>query len=408
MEISLQAATLHQIENGVKIYVLNSDEFEVLRLSFVFNAGTVMQHKPFVASATANLLSEGSSKLSAQQIAEGLDFYGSYYDVNIDRDYTYISFCSLTKFVKPTLDMAAKIILDPTFAQSEVETYCAKRKQRLEVERRRVETRAREEFAISLFGDKHPYGISSPTAAYDDITREDIVEFHRRHYTADNCFIVCSGRVTEQELEQIKALAAAMPRHKAPSAPHFPALVQRKEFRAEQQGAVQSSIRIGRELFERSHPDFIGMQVVATILGGYFGSRLMQSLREERGYTYGVVSALVNFAHSGYIAIATQVGCEVADDALQVIYTEIERLRTELISDDELTMVKHIMAGEMMRILDGPFGVADVTIENILCSTDNSALAKNLERIESITAQEVMRLSQKYLRREDLVTTVVG
>ncbi len=408
MDISLQNATVSEIANGIKIYTLASDEFEVLRLSFVFGAGTIMQQKPFVASATSNLLSEGSSSMSSHQIAEKLDYYGSYYDVNIDRDYTYISFCSLTKFVRPTLEVASEIILDPIFPEGEIETYCAKRRARLEIERRRVETRAREEFARSLFGATHPYGVSSPTEAYDDITREDIVEFHRTHYTASNCFIVCSGRVGEEEMAQIEELALSMPRGEAAQAPAMPELEQREMLRISQEGAVQSSIRIGRRLFTRSHPDFVGMQVVATLLGGYFGSRLMQSLREERGYTYGVVSAMVNFAHDGYMAIATQVGCEVEQDALDVIFSEVERLRTERVEDDELTMVKHIMAGEMMRILDGPFGIADVTIENILCQTDNSVIAKNLERIEAITPDEILTLCQRYLDRKDMICVVVG
>ncbi len=408
MDISLQNATVHTCTNGVKIYILHSEEFEVLRLSFVFGAGTIHQSSPFVASATANMLSEGSQTMTSHQIAEKLDYYGSYYDVNIDRDYTYINFCSLTKFVEPTLQVAAEIILHPTFPTSEVETYAAKRKQRLEIERARIETRAREQFAHSLFGADHPYGITSPSEAYDSLSRDAIVEFHASHYSAENCFVVCSGRVGSDELAQIEAVVSAIPSGNTPPAVHFPQVTQRSYHFVEDSSAVQSSIRIGRLLFTRSHPDFIGMQVVATILGGYFGSRLMQSLREERGYTYGVVSAMVNFASEGYIAIATQVGCEVADDALELIYSEIERLRTEQVSDEELTMVKHIMAGEIMRILDGPFGVADVTIENILCETDNSIIAKNLESIEAITPADVERLAAKYLKREDLITVVAG
>ncbi len=408
MEISLQNATVHTCSNGLKIYILSSDEFEVLRLSFVFGAGSVHQSSPFVASATVNLLSEGSERFTSQQIAEQLDYYGSYYDVNIDRDYTYINFCSLTKFVEPTLEVVEQIILHPTFAAEEVETYAAKRRQRLEIERKRIETRAREEFAISLFGAQHPYGITSPTEAYDALSRQDIVDFYAKHYVAENCFVVCSGRVTEREIELIERVASAMPRGVEPPAVHFPAVEQRTLHRLEDPTAVQSSIRIGRRLFTRSHPDFVGMQVVATLLGGYFGSRLMQRLREERGYTYGVVSALVNFATEGYIAIATQVGCSVTDEALELIYIEIERLRQEEVSEEELTMVKHIMAGEIMRILDGPFGIADVTIENILCGTDNSVIEDNLSRINAITPAQVKLLAEKYLKREDLVTVVAG
>ncbi|MBO7313888.1 MAG: insulinase family protein, partial [Alistipes sp.] len=172
--------------------------------------------------------------------------------------------------------------------------------------------------------------------------------------------------------------------------------------------ALLSSIRIGRLLFERRHPDFVGMQVVATALGGYFGSRLMQNLREEHGYTYGVMAAMVNFEREGYLAIATQVAKEHRDDALREIHYEIERLRNELMDEEELQMVKNMMIGEILRILDGPFGIADVTIENIMCGFDNSATEESVATILAITPEEVQRLAQKYLKSEDLVEVVVG
>ena len=150
------------------------------------------------------------------------------------------------------------------------------------------------------------------------------------------------------------------------------------------------------------------MQVVATVLGGYFGSRLMRNLREERGYTYGVFAAMANLDRAGYLAIATQVAAEAREDTLRQIYTEIERLRTELISEQELALVKNIMVGEMMRILDGPFGIVDVTIENVQCGTDNLAIERSVEAIRRCTPEDVQRLAEKYLRREDLVEVTVG
>jgi predicted Zn-dependent peptidase len=174
------------------------------------------------------------------------------------------------------------------------------------------------------------------------------------------------------------------------------------------EGALQSSVRIGRLLFPRTHPDFVGMQVVATVLGGYFGSRLMQNLREMHGYTYGVMAAMINFEKEGYLAIATQVTRDHTEDALREIYYEIERLRSEPIDEEELQLAKNMMIGEILRILDGPFGIADVTIENIMCGMDNSSTEKNVELINAITPEEVQRLAVKYLRREDLVEVVVG
>ena len=148
--------------------------------------------------------------------------------------------------------------------------------------------------------------------------------------------------------------------------------------------------------------------LVAMLLGGYFGSRLMQNLREANGFTYGVVAAMVNLEREGYLAVATQVARDATEQALAEIYREIERLRTEPVAEEELSLVRNMMTGEMMRILDGPFGIADVTIENILCGRRNDVVSENLQRIRAITPAEVQRLAVKYLPREALVTVVAG
>ena len=394
-------------KSGVAIYTLPTDDFEVVRLTFVFRAGTSMQHKPFTASATANMLGEGSERMSAQQIADNLDFYGSYFDVNIDRDYSYISFCSLKKFFEPTAEVASEIVLRPTFPEKELGVYCSKRKQSLSIERKKIDMQSRELFSEALFGKSHPYGISSDERLYDELRREDLVALYRELYTADNAFIVCSGNVDDKVLDTITHIAEALPKGECREVA-FPQATTTHAMRRDIDSALQSSIRIGRLLFQRTHPDFVGMQVVAAALGGYFGSRLMQNLREEHGYTYGVMAAMVNFEKEGYLAIATQVAREHRDDALREIYSEIERLRTELMSEDELQMVKNVMIGEILRILDGPFGIADVSIENIMCGQDNAATEENVAQIFAITPEDIRALAERYLAREDLVEVVVG
>ncbi|MDE6139878.1 MAG: insulinase family protein [Alistipes sp.] len=406
--VELPEAGCRTLGNGVRIYTLDSDDFEVVRMTLVVRAGTSMQTKPFSASATANMLSEGSATLSAQQIAERLDYYGSWFDVNIDRDYVYISFCSLTKFFAPTSEVAEQIILYPAFPEREVAAYCAKRRQQLAVERRKVDTIAREAFARAAFGEHHPYGISSDERLYDDLRRDDLVDLYRRLYVAENCFVVCSGRIDDEVLSIVGRIAGSIPSSAVVPQPAFPPCRTLHRLHVEHKPAVQSAIRIGRLLFDRRHEDFVGMQVVATALGGYFGSRLMQNLRARNGYTYGVMAAMVNFDREGYLAIATQVASEHTDDALSEIYAEIERLRTEPMPEQELQLVKNMMIGEMLRILDGPFGIADVTIENILCGMGNDATTRAVERILATTPDDVLRLARMYLDRSDLIETVVG
>ena len=406
--IEVPQAVRHIAPNGTPIYAINCPEYEVVRVSFVFHAGTITQRHPFTASATANMLAEGSENMTSQQIAERLDYYGSYFDINIDRDYSYITFCTLSKFFAQTAEVIEEVILRPTFPEREVSIYSAKRRQQLTIERRKVETIARENFAQAIFGKSHPYGISYPESAYDTLCREDINEHYQRRYTAENCIVICSGSISEDVLKRITDITAQIHNSAEKDEIAFPPFDTQHEVLVQHNGAVQSSIRMGRLLFTRAHEDFIPMQVLSTTLGGYFGSRLMQNLRERNGFTYGVFSAMVNFQNTGYLAIATQVGTDVTEQALEQIAIEIDTLRNELVSEQELSLVKNIMAGEMMRILDGPFGIADVTTENILCGFDNSHIADNLSRIRTTTPEEIRALAQKYLDPKDIVTVVAG
>lgn len=406
--IEVPAAARHTAANGVPVYAVDCPEYEVVRVTFVMRAGTVTQRHPFTASATANMLAEGTEALTSQQVAERLDYYGSYFDINIDRDYAYITFCMLSKFFDRTAEVIEQVMLRPAFPAGETATYRAKRMQQLAIERRKVETVARENFAKAMFGAEHPYGVSYNESEYMALDRDRLAEHYARTYTAENCIVVCSGRIDAHVLHRIIEIAGALRsggRRATAAAVPF-STTHRMHIR--HAGAVQSSIRMGRMLFPRSHEDFIPMQVLSTVLGGYFGSRLMQNLRERNGFTYGVYAAMVNFEQAGYLAIATQVGGEVTGEALRQIEAEIEALRSSPVPKQELALVKNIMAGEMMRILDGPFGIADVTTENILCGFDNSHIARSLDRIRSTTAEELQALAQKYLRAEDIVTVVAG
>lgn len=398
--------------NGVPVYTVECNEYDVVRVTFFFRAGTSLQRVPFAASATANMLSEGTAgdePLTSQQIAERLDYYGSYFDVNIDRDYVYVNFCMLSRFMAPTLAVAADILLHPSFPDEELRTYAAKRRQRLAIERMRVDTLAREELARCLFGSEHPYGRISPAEAYDTLTRSDLTEHYRRCYTAERCMIVCSGRIDDGMIEAVSRIAAQLP-HGGPAAdePRFPQPSTVHDSFIGRPDAVQSSLRVARLLFPRTHPDFTGMQVVATALGGYMGSRLMQNLRERNGFTYGAVAAMVNFEREGYFAVSTQVDAAVTRQAVGEIYAEIERLRREPMPEDELQMVRNMMLGEMMRILDGPFGLADVAIENILCGNPNAVLLRNMQEIRTITPERIRELADRWLGRDELVTVIAG
>lgn len=405
--IDIPEPEIHRATNGIKIYSLKNRNQKVTRFSIVLRAGSSYQSVPFSASATLNMLSEGSSTMTAQQIAEQLDYFGSYFEVSADRDYAVITFCSLDKFFDDTLELARQILLDPVFPQEELHTYCEKRKQDLTIERSKAATKARELFARKLFGSAHPYGISSDESLYDTLTRQHLTDFYKVHYTAGSCFMACSI-AGDGQLNGLLRLAESFPACEYSDNRVFPAPESSPYGFALQSDAVQSAIRIGRRLFTRMHPDFIGMQVLATALGGYFGSRLVQNLREKHGYTYGVFSSMVNFEREGYLAIATQVGSQFTAPAVREIFNEMNRLTVEPIGCQELECVKNMMFGEIMRILDGPFGIVDAIIENVQNGTDMRQIERTVRRIREITSEEILFLASKHLVPEHFTVVISG
>lgn len=408
--ITLPAIPHYEVRHtslGTPLYTLHNSTQGVVRVSFVFKAGTSTQSLPFSASTVVNTLSEGTQNLTGHQIAEGLDYVGSYYDANIDRDWAVVTFCSLKKFVEPTLEIAEEVILRPTFPAEEIASYCAKRKEQLHVQRSKPDQLSRELFGKALFGENHPYGVTSSEEEYDNLTPEVLAEFYRSHYNASNCFAILCGDFGEDIEERVVAILEGLPEGERdetliPPASPIPFASMKME------NTVQSSIKIGIPLFPRTHPDFVAMQVVATAMGGYFGSRLMQNLREEHGYTYGAYAAMINLDQAGYFVMSADVAADHTDEAVSEIFCEMERIVTEPMSEEELALVKKTIVGDVMRIFDGPFGAADVTIENIQNGEQNDYTERLLHRVESITPEELRCVAAKYLQKKRCTVTIIG
>ncbi len=406
--VSVRMPSQKTAANGMKLYALEAGEQELIRLSLVFRAGTRFQSSPYIASSVVNMLAEGTEKYSAREISEKTDFYGAYFEYSADRDYAIVSLCCLTKFLSEMLEVLEQMVVKPTFPERELEIYKNKRKHRLTIEREKVSFRARELFGEALFGQGHPYGVYYAPDKYESLTSSHLRAFFKAHYHVGNGFAVCSGNVSDEQMEAVIGFLGRLPGGGTTAFPEFPPAKPLFKVMEERPEAIQSAIRVGKVLFPRTHPDFVGMQVLATVLGGYFGSRLMTNLREERGYTYGVFATMVNLESSGYLAVGTEVGAEFTEDAVRQIFYEIGRLRTEVVEQAELSLVKNMITGEFMRILDGPFGIADVTIENIQNGTDNEYVKRYLREVKEITPERLKSLAVKYLPEEGLVTVVVG
>lgn len=400
------------LPNGIRLLKINAGSEDVCRLDLNFAAGTRYQRKKVEAKATISMLSEGTKDFTSHQIAEQFDYLGSFCEHAMDRDFAKITILSLNKHLDKSLDVFEKIVKQPIFPEKELETFRIKGKQSLIVDLEKVTTLARQDFFKAIFGGTHPYGLFAEPQDYSKIQREQIVDFHQKFLTSSRCTIVISGKISDKEIDIITKHFGTLPWGDTSTAniilPQISKSAQKKFYNCKED-AVQSAIRIGRMIVNKKHPDYCGLVVLNTILGGYFGSRLMKNIREDKGYTYGISSSILSLKECCVFVIGTEVGADVTTNALKEIYFEIERLMKEPVSQEELELVSNFLLGELLRSFDGAFAIAD-TLTSLLeyNDLDYSFYMKMVETVKTITPEKIMNLANSYLCTNDLIECVAG
>lgn len=398
------------LDNGIPLYIVNKGTQDLVRISLVFGAGAWYENEPFTAQATNLMLREGTENFLSRDIEEKLDFFGAYLETSVESDNSYISLYALNKHVGELLHLLNEIITKPNFPEKEFKVMIGRQKQYLAVNEQKVNYLARTRFAALIFGPEHPYGTYRQKEHLENANTGVLKAFHQSYYVPQNCRIVVAGKVTGDLIKMLNATLGNNGWKNQPmQARKFNSISDpEKQHFIKRKDALQAAIRIGKQMFNRTHPEFLGMQVLNTILGGYFGSRLMTNLREDKGYTYGIGSALISLQHSGSFFITGEVGADVAKQAAAEIYKEIDRLRNDLVPDGELSLVKNYMLGKFLRSVDGAFAMADMFMSVMETGLDMSFYNRYTEIIRSITASELRDLAQKHLDPATFHELIVG
>jgi predicted Zn-dependent peptidase len=411
-DINIANARQFTLSNGLPVYSIESGTEEIVKVDLLIRAGSWFQPKPLVAAATGEMLTEGSGQFSSEEIAGQLDFYGAFLKSTADKDIATLSLLTLKKHLKPSLAILADILKNPTFPQKELNTYLNNKRQQFLLEHSKVNTLSRVKFNEALFGSHHPYGKITKEEDHHQITADDLKAFHQEYYTADRSELLVTGHVDESVHQSIEELLGGNDWKREDTQkkiPDFrPFTTTDREVFTPREDALQSALRIGKILFNKRHPDFPGMQVVNTILGGYFGSRLMKKIREEKGYTYGIYSMMIPLVNEGYLAIASEVGSNVCRQAIDDIYEEIRKLRNEKVDQQELDMVKNYMMAQLLRAFDGPLATASTYFSLLEMGLKEDYYQRVVYTINNITPDDVRELANKYLDEQTLIQSVAG
>lgn len=409
-EYQLPPINTIKLDNGLPLYWLNAGVQDVVQIDWVFPAGLWYEQKPSIAQGTAALLKSGTSKHTAAQINEALEYYGATLKVGASNDYTTVSLYSLTKHLPVLLPMVHEIITDCTFPEHEVELHKRNAVQKLLVSLRQCEFVANQRIDALLYGADHPYGRFSKKEGIEAVTREDLAAFYKAQYSLANVKMFMAGNVGDKEVKILNEVFGAG-EHAAVSivrAEHsILTSAERIQRISNDPNGVQGAVRVGRLFPNRHHPDYTPMVVLNTVFGGYFGSRLMSNIREEKGYTYGIYSSITPEISGGSMIIHTETGTEVTEAAVKEIYNEMEILRNEAVDDEELLLVKNYLLGGILGDLDGPFSILRRWRSLILNGFDVSYFYNNVQTYKTITPATIKELAQKYLVPGDFHEIVV-
>ncbi len=400
-----------KLDNGIPVYLIHSPHQDLVKIELLVEAGKWYEDKPLVANFTSKMLKEGTGTLDATSIADRVDYYGAHLETSLDKDMSYVSLYTLNKHLEQTLPLLADVVIDPVFPAGELETLRQNRRQRFIVNNEKVRFLAKRKFNTLIYGASPPYGKTFEVDDFAHVTREDLVRFHGSHFNANRCKIIVAGNIRPGFIGMLNDRFSGFSTNGsgAPSE-HIPGSMsaEGRKGKIEKTDALQSAIRIGRVLFNKTHPDYARMKVLNTMLGGYFGSRLMTNIREEKGFTYGIGSAVISLQHSGYFFIASEVGTEVTDDAIREVYHEIDRLQQDLVPGHELALVKNYMLGTFLRSMDGAFALSENYKGLLEYGLDYRYLNNFVEEIRMVTSEELRELARNYLDISKLSELVVG
>ncbi|MBS1592504.1 MAG: insulinase family protein [Bacteroidetes bacterium] len=403
LNLQLKHAEKFTLDNGVDVYAVNAGAQEVIMIELVFFAGNSYEEKNIVAATTNFMLKNGTKNKTAFAINEHFELYGSYLSRNCYNETATLTLHTLTKHLHNVLPTMEELLMESIFPEDELAIYKQNQKQRLAVNLKKCDFIANRLIDEYLYGIQHPYGKYTSTIDYDKIEREELITFYEKFYKKGNCILFVAGKLPTNIQQQLNNVFGKLPFNKKQinqPTHHAQPSIEKKYNIINDANGVQGSIRIARPFPNRHHEDFMKAQVLNNIFGGFFGSRLMANIREDKGYTYGIHSYLQNHIQQSAWMISTEAGRDVCKPTINEVYKEMKLLQTKLIDAEELDLVRNYMIGGLLGDLDGPFQIIARWKTYVLNNLTEAYFYNSINTIKTVTAEELQELAKKYFNEE--------
>jgi predicted Zn-dependent peptidase len=396
---------IFDISKDVKLFFMKEVPNETARLDLYFDAGTI-NGDTGIASFVNGMLLSGTDEKTSTQINNEIDELGGFFESGVSNENAVVTMYSLRENVLPILKVMTNAIQNLVFHQHEVEELVNDRRQKFKTSMEKVSFLAQRAFQQRLFSESI-YGRVTNESDFDSISTDSLKSFFKKNYLNGLTKVVVVGDLTQDEIDEIIDLIGSWASN---TTTEFEKNIKNLKGYAHlvKDGAVQTAIRVGRMLFNKTHEDYNDFLILNTIFGDYFGSRLMSNIREDKGYTYGIGTMVAELHNVGYFIIATEVGKDVKDATLTEIQNEITRLQTELVGEDELNLVKNYLMGQLLKSADGPYSMTDLYMSVEPYGLDLDFYNTSIDSLNNITPERIQELAVKYLNWNDMTVVSAG
>lgn len=402
------------LDNGLTVWVVPRDGVPRVDYVLAFKGAGLAADDPSMpgfASTLAYMLNEGTDKRDSKAIAEAAQGYGGSVGASDGNDGLTISANALTSHAEPMLGLLAEVARSANFPEKEVALAKANALQSLKAAEAQPGFRAERAILAAVYGD-HPYARTQDTeAAINAITRDKLLAAYRQRLRPDKALLVMTGRIDKEKAFAFAEAAFGDWRvdgKPAPATLPAPKTAKPAFIHVDRVGSVQSSLRIGRPAIPATDPDYIPLRLTSTILGGGFSSRLMQNLREDKGYTYGAGVGYRAQSAGGALVASADVRNEVTAAAIGEFFAEYKRIGAEAVSEREMQMNKRYIAGGYLIANQLQAAVAGSLANNWLIGLPPEFLGEFVPKIRAVDVKQVQAIGKKYFTPENQSIVVVG
>lgn len=395
------------LRGGAIAYFILGGTQDVSKIEIIFPAGRWVEKIWGASYFSSNLLSKGTSRKASFDIAQQLDCYGAHLEISAGFDFVSISLYILNKNFEASLTLFVELLTDSIFPQEELDLLKSIYLQNLKVNQEKTSFHASKLVRKNIFGESHPYGKEIEEKEVEKITQSVVVDHYSKLFKTAT--ILISGKVSDRHRQLVVNAFNAFGNHAIKSSEDrlsLPGMLPREIIAKE--GSVQSSIRMAKRSIGKSHPDYVDALFLNHILGGYFGSRLMKNIREEKGLSYGISSSLHALKNDSYLVIGADVNLENVNLTFDEIRMELTRLRTERVGDEELNTARNHFIGGLQLEITTSFAHADKIKNIILFDLSPDYYQHMINRIAVIAEEDLLTVAAKHFAEDSFSEIAVG